>query len=53
MRTWLYVLFLAGLVLLLLCVNLVRWLISKYQLALVSVCRRPPLAVENRAKKPQ
>jgi hypothetical protein len=52
MRTLLYVLFLACLVLLLLCVNLVRWLIAKYQLALLSFGRWPtsPLSMEERSR---
>jgi len=42
MRTVYYVLLLACLFLVLFCVTLVRWLISKSQLALLSLRRQPP-----------
>jgi hypothetical protein len=42
MRTLYYVLLFACLLLLLFCANLVRWLISKFQLALLSIRRGPP-----------
>jgi hypothetical protein len=42
MRALYYVLLFAFLLLVLFCVNLVRWLISKCQLALLSVRRWPP-----------
>ena len=53
MYSLLYLLFVACLALVSVCIDLVRWPISKFQLALLSMRREFSLAVEQAGKKPR